>query len=355
MKTMRMTQPEVGGPYRKVPTFEQMIDIPKKKMPDIDRSGLVAINSYELGYLRDSMAELSNRQLENEAHEAVRRHARQLAEQTGVPARDLIEGTRLVRSQRQAQQFNISDPTLPSTSLTGLPTASNPIGQPLSTLVSQREEVRAEQELTRAFYEAEQKVAVETGVRLARANTAFNTHGFLDHSRSALWHGGALSAHTIGAAATGLSKVSSGMMTIASLFGRGPDTPIDAADMNAPTSSYSFSIPAEREQEAVNIMNYLAGTASGTTADDARRNYEEIEAARRIFGPSEQPSEAASSSSDPVRYTRRSEGIYEKVRIPTFAPKRESIPTFAPKRGSMSEKMAPPLARMGTSLVRQVM
>ena len=73
-------KPEVGGPYRRVPTFEQMLDIPKKKIPDIDRSGLVAINSYQLGYLRDSLAELTNRQLENEAHEAVRRHARQLAE-----------------------------------------------------------------------------------------------------------------------------------------------------------------------------------------------------------------------------------------------------------------------------------
>ena len=47
-----MNRPEVGGSYRKVPTFEQMIDIPKKKIPDFDRSGLVAINSYELGYAR---------------------------------------------------------------------------------------------------------------------------------------------------------------------------------------------------------------------------------------------------------------------------------------------------------------
>ena len=80
-------KPEVGGPYRKVPTFEAMINIPKQKIPDIDRSGLVAIDSYELGYLRDSLAELSQHQLENEAHEAVRRHARQLAERTGIPAR----------------------------------------------------------------------------------------------------------------------------------------------------------------------------------------------------------------------------------------------------------------------------
>ena len=91
-------KPEVGGPYSKVPTFDQMVDIPKEKIADIDRTSLVAINSDELGYLRDSTAELSNRQLEIEAHEAVKRHARQLAERTGIPKRELIEGARLARS-----------------------------------------------------------------------------------------------------------------------------------------------------------------------------------------------------------------------------------------------------------------
>ena len=57
---MKLMRPEVGGPYRKIPTFEQMIDVPKKKIPDIDRSGLVAIDSYELGYLRDSLGEMYN-------------------------------------------------------------------------------------------------------------------------------------------------------------------------------------------------------------------------------------------------------------------------------------------------------
>ena len=56
-------------------------------------------------YLRDSLGELSQHQLENEAHEAVRRHARQVAEQTGVPARELVEGTRVVRRQQQMTQF----------------------------------------------------------------------------------------------------------------------------------------------------------------------------------------------------------------------------------------------------------
>ena len=80
MKTLRPV--ELGGPYRRVPTFEGAVQTLKEKrpLPEIDRSGLVAINSYELGYLRDSMAELTNRQLEIDAHDAVRRHARQLAE-----------------------------------------------------------------------------------------------------------------------------------------------------------------------------------------------------------------------------------------------------------------------------------
>ncbi len=72
MKTLRPV--EIGGPYRKVPTFDNMVGVlqQKKKLPEIDRSGLVALNSYDLGYLRDSMQELTNRQLEVESHEAVR-------------------------------------------------------------------------------------------------------------------------------------------------------------------------------------------------------------------------------------------------------------------------------------------
>ena len=132
---MKLVKPEVGGPYRKIPTFEQMIDVPKKKIPDIDRSGLVAIDSYELGYLRDSLGELSQHQLESEAHEAVRRHARQLAEQTGVPARELVEGTRVVRRQQQMTQFfDLQTPrssqlslNLPSDRLTGSHSIRNPV------------------------------------------------------------------------------------------------------------------------------------------------------------------------------------------------------------------------------------
>ena len=93
-------------------------------------------------------------------------------------------------------------------------------------------------------------------------------------------------------------------MTLARLFGRGPDAPIDAANLKAPPYGYSAT-PAEREREAANIMNYLAGTASGTTADDAMRNYEEIEAARRssaevpvVSAPTERPIEAATSSTE---------------------------------------------------------
>ena len=58
---MNKGQPEVGGPYRKVLRFEEGVDRDLAKKPlaaPIDRSGLVAINSYELGYLRNSMDRL---------------------------------------------------------------------------------------------------------------------------------------------------------------------------------------------------------------------------------------------------------------------------------------------------------
>ena len=67
-------KPEVGGPYQRKLRFEEAVDRDLMKKPlaePIDRSGLVAINSYQLGYLRDSMEILAQREMEMELHEAV--------------------------------------------------------------------------------------------------------------------------------------------------------------------------------------------------------------------------------------------------------------------------------------------
>ena len=197
---------EYGGPYRKLPTFDGMADVQKKKMPEIDRSSLVAINSYDLGYLRDSMAELSNRQAEIEAHEAVRRHARHLAMSTGIPARDLIAGTRRLRTeQRYAMNTPRGAPsglalTLPSTSLTGAQTIANPVGDPLDQLVADRDAAQQQREVDQAFHEMNQAAAVEPGVQQAqRRLDAFSRHGVLGHSRDAMYHLIAGAAHAVGA------------------------------------------------------------------------------------------------------------------------------------------------------------
>ncbi len=63
---MKAIQPEVGGPYRRGPRFEEAVGIhraKKPKAPPIDRSGLMAVNSYELGYLRDPFDRLKQREI----------------------------------------------------------------------------------------------------------------------------------------------------------------------------------------------------------------------------------------------------------------------------------------------------
>ena len=79
---MKATEPIVGGPYRRVPRFEEAVGIhraKKPKAPPIDRSGLMAVHSYELGYLRDPFDRLKQREIEVELHRAIQLHAKKEA------------------------------------------------------------------------------------------------------------------------------------------------------------------------------------------------------------------------------------------------------------------------------------
>ena len=61
----------MGGPYQRKLRFEEAVDRDWMKellAQPIDRSGLVAINSYQLGYLRDSMDNLAQRETEMQLH-----------------------------------------------------------------------------------------------------------------------------------------------------------------------------------------------------------------------------------------------------------------------------------------------
>ena len=81
-------KPEVGGPYQRKLRFEEAVDRDLEKKPlaqPIDRSGLVAINSYKLGYLRDSMDTLAQREMEMELHAAVKRHLQNTSRRSGIP------------------------------------------------------------------------------------------------------------------------------------------------------------------------------------------------------------------------------------------------------------------------------
>ena len=105
-----MTKPEVGGPYQRKLRFEEAVDRDLMKKPlaqPIDRSGLVAINSYQLGYLRDSMDNLAQREAEMQLHEAVKRHLKKAAHAHDIPL-PVLQG--LTRQARQAQAFNIATP-----------------------------------------------------------------------------------------------------------------------------------------------------------------------------------------------------------------------------------------------------
>ena len=312
MNKMKLMKPEVGGPYRKIPTFEQMIDVPQKKIPDIDRSGLVAIDSYELGYLRDSLGELSQHQLENEAHEEVRRHARQLAEQTGVPARELVEGTRIIRRQQQMTQFfNLQTPrgsqsnqslSLPSDRLTGSHSITNPVGSPLDQLVADREAAQAQRILDVQFHEAEQRASIERSTEIARSRLdEFAEHGAIGHTRSALWHAAALATHGTAASLQTLGNVAGAV-----------DTGMNALTQIPHPISASLTIMNQLASVAVSgTGTALSGggqvlSAAGSATGQATRAT--MRATGAVYGAMR---EQASSSSG--RWERRAAGIYDRV------------------------------------------
>ena len=80
------------------------------KAAPIDRSGHVAVNSYELGYLRESMDRLTNRKLEMQLHEGIRRHTQDVARRHGLTVPHLEGLSRLAQGAGQAEQFDISTP-----------------------------------------------------------------------------------------------------------------------------------------------------------------------------------------------------------------------------------------------------
>ena len=114
----------------------------------------------------------------------------------------------------------------------------------------------------------------------------------------------------MGAVTTGVGQATSGVIGLAEGFGMGPgsfsEAPVDATQ-NLPSYGAAEETPAEREREAMDIMDELAAM-SGTTPDDAAQNFAEIRAARV---------ERASSSSQPVRYERMSSRIQPLAELGT--------------------------------------
>ena len=102
-----MKKPEVGGPYRRVLRFEEAVDVDLAKKPKaapIDRSGLVAVDSYELGYLRDSMDNLRQRELEMLLQDSIKRHVKEVAEAHGLSLPELTARMNRRHAER-AQKF----------------------------------------------------------------------------------------------------------------------------------------------------------------------------------------------------------------------------------------------------------
>ena len=294
----------------------------------------MAIDSYELGYLRDSLAELSQHQLENEAHEAVRRHARQLAERTGIPARELVEGTRIRRQQQlQPQVFDLQTPrgnlplTLPSDRLTGSHSIANPVGQPLDQLVADREVAQAQRQLDRQFHEAEQRSSIQRSTEIARSRLdEFAEHGAIGHTRSALWHAAALASHgtaasiqtvgnvagaTVGVVDTGMNVLTGlphpltasvrimNQLASAALSGTGR-----AAQATAGATGQALSLTGNAAQATASAT----GQALSLTGNAAQAT---MSATGPVFGAMRSGVQSASSSSG--RWERRGVGIYERV------------------------------------------
>ena len=164
-------KPEVGGPYRRKLRFEEAVDRDLEKKPlaqPIDRSGLVAINSYKLGYLRDSMDTLAQREMEMELHEAVKRHLQNTSRRSGIPM-PTLQG--ITRQARQVQRYQMATPrgqpgfrpTLPSTSLAPLQTVANPVGR-LAEFARAREEAAAQEAVALEVAAREQQATVDEGL-----------------------------------------------------------------------------------------------------------------------------------------------------------------------------------------------
>ena len=173
-------KPEVGGPYQRKLRFEEAVDRDLEKKPlaqPIDRSGLVAINSYKLGYLRDSMDTLAQREMEIELHEAVKRHLQNTSRRSGIPM-PTLQG--ITRQARQVQRHQMATPrgqpgfrpTLPSTSLAPLQTVANPVGR-LAEFTRAREEAAAQEAVALEVAAREQQATVDEG--LAHATSTLGT------------------------------------------------------------------------------------------------------------------------------------------------------------------------------------
>ena len=290
-----MIKPEIGGPYRRRLKFEEAVDRGKiqTKGTPIDRSGLVAVNSYELGYLRDSMDSLMQRELDIEAREAIKRHMRHVAHNRGISF-PVLEG--LTRQAHQAQ--HLSAPSLgpdgardTPEQLVGVPsqlgaeaTISNPVAG-LTTFARARQEAEETAEARALMEEREQQAQVDEG--LAVAHSALGHFGAgVGHTGNALYHAAAGAGHlSAGTLTGGLSALD--------LVGRMAQGLVGNPNLRTPgTSGLSR---AERVRWAQHFTENVASAvadddrpgldyhepplASGATAEDreaARQNFLDV-------------------------------------------------------------------------------
>jgi hypothetical protein len=352
--TVALKGPEVGGPYRKVLSFEDAVGVHQARKPKaapIDRSGLVAVNSYELGYLRDSMDRLTNRELEMQLHEGIRRHTQDVARRHGLTVPRLEGLSRLAQGAGQAEQFDISTPRpqqelqfAPPQGIGAAQTIANP-AYGLGRVTEERMAAQATRELAEVYEETERGAAAERAVEHARQS--LEPREPLAHGGLAAWHLTAALGHTAGAAGTGILGLANAGVSLASAAGYGPEREVELDDALPP-----------RRQRAEDFITRVAQAASPpepalgsmATADDrraARRNAEEVQAAQsernRVRRNTERRNaeEAQEEPTGQAERARTGRAQAERVRVGRVQAERARIEMAESRRPQSAETSIP--------------
>ena len=83
--------------FRRKPKFEEIARLKPTKVPKISRPAAEVWRSFEMGWLKEPLANVQGYAMELEAHAAIRNLARQQARAQGLPVKHVIGETERAR------------------------------------------------------------------------------------------------------------------------------------------------------------------------------------------------------------------------------------------------------------------